>query len=53
MIGDCRAPAVRMPKLLMRAPLANLCKTKPFQNGNDFSRFENRDVAHLQLTVKV
>ena len=42
-----------MPKLLMRTSLAGLRKTEAFQNGNDFSRFENWDVAHIQLTVKV
>ena len=53
MIRDSRAPAVRMPKLLMRAALAGLGKTQAFQNGNGLSRFENRDFAHVQLTVTV
>ena len=53
MIRDCRASAVRMPKLLMLAALADLRKTEAFQDGNDFSWFENWDLAHTQLTVKV
>jgi hypothetical protein len=32
-IGDCGAPAVRMPKLLMRAALAGLRKTQARQKG--------------------
>ena len=50
---DCRAPAVWMPKLLMRAALAILRKSQVFQNGNDFSRLENWNSAHIQLTVTV
>ena len=42
-----------MPKLLMRAALADLRKTQAFQNGYDLSRFENRDMARIQLTLTV
>ena len=44
---------IRVPKLLMRAALAGYGKSQFFQNGNDYSRFQNRDVAHVQLTVTV
>ena len=44
---DRRAAAIGVSELLMRASLARLCKTEAFLNGNDFSRLENRDVAHV------
>jgi hypothetical protein len=36
-----------MAKLLMRAALADLSESEAFENGNDGSRFENRDSAHI------
>ena len=53
MVRDCRTSAVRMAKLLMRAALADFHETKTFQEGNDFSRFQNRYFTHAQLTVTV
>jgi hypothetical protein len=53
MIRYRRVPAVGMPKLLMRSALADFGKTQSLQNGYDFSRFENRDLAHVQPTVTV
>lgn len=44
---------VWVPKLLMRAALSGFGKPQFFQDGNDYSRFQNRDVAHVQLTVTV
>ena len=53
MIRYRRAPAVGMPKLLMRSALADFGKTQSIQNGYDFARFENWDLAHIQPTVTV
>jgi len=49
MIRYRRAPAVGMPKLLMRSALADFGKTQSIQNGYDFARFENWDLATFSL----
>lgn len=50
---NCCASAVGMSKLFRRAALAEFRKSEVFQNGNDSARLENRDIAHIQLTVSV
>ena len=52
MDGYRGVPAIGMPKLLVRTALANLGKTKAFQNGDYFVRSENRNVAHISSTQR-
>ena len=46
MKGNGRASAICVPKLFMRATLANLYKAKSLQNRSNFFGLEYRVVAH-------
>ncbi len=48
MKGNRGDAAIRMLKLLVRAALPDLDEPKALENGNDLSRFENRQVPHLK-----
>jgi hypothetical protein len=47
---DCRASPVRVAVLAMRAALPNLFKAETFQQGGNFTRFQNRQRCHAYAT---
>ncbi len=46
MEGDGRRLADSIPELLVGAPLSNLHKAEPEQNGDDLGRFEDGNITH-------
>ena len=51
MEGDGGSSTVHVPKLLVRALLAHLFEPELLQDGGDFTRLQNRDVAHGQAAM--
>lgn len=43
---DSRALTLRVPKLLMRPALTDFRETEGDKDGDDLTRFENRDISH-------